>query len=143
MRDISGKHLLMDGFVHDASKLEPAHVMKLFDILVSALGMKYLLRPIAMRVEPNATKVNSDEDDGGWSVMAMITTSHLSIHCWPLRRAFMLDIFSCRDFDATKARILVFEWLGVDKAASHTVDRMGPRIDARENRVPNPPQLHH
>ena len=143
MRDIAGKHLLMDGYVRDASKLEPAHVMKLFDILVSALGMEYLLRPIAMRVEPDPGKVNTTEDDGGWSVMAMITTSHLAIHTWPLRRAFMMDAFSCRDFDATKARILTFEWLGVDTATSRTVDRMGPRIDARENRIPNPPQLHH
>lgn len=38
------------------------------------------------------------ELDSGWSVLALITTSHISVHTWPAHGCFMADIVSCRRF---------------------------------------------
>ena len=29
----------------------------------------------------------------------VLSTSHVALHTWPVRHFFILDVFSCRDFD--------------------------------------------
>jgi len=62
-------------------------------------------------------------------VVCQITTSHISLHGWPLRGAFMMDIFSCKDFDAEAALALVKEGLGVVNWNVTRVDRVDPVQD--------------
>jgi len=126
MRTIAGTHLIMDGYVLDGRKLEPAVIMDMMDALVWALDMQYLQRPLAARVPLDPAKLESDDDEGGWSVYAQITTSHIAVHCWPLRRAFMLDVFSCRPFDTDKAYKIICDAIGVDRTVKHNIDRSCP-----------------
>ena len=126
MKTINGLHLLIDGYVHDGITLNPDTIVTLFDRLVEALGMQYLQRPTAMRVPLDETKLAGDEDEGGWSVICQITTSHIAIHGWPLRGAFMMDIFSCCDFDVERAKALVSDHLGVRVARYQTIVRSDP-----------------
>jgi len=126
MRTIAGKHLTMDGYVSNAAKLEPESIMSVFDALVWALDMQYLQRPVAMRVPLDRGKLSTDDDEGGWSVYAQITTSHIAIHCWPLRRAFMLDVFSCKTFDHVRAIKVIHEGLDVTLAVQNVHERRGP-----------------
>jgi S-adenosylmethionine decarboxylase len=126
MQKIYGKHLLMEGYVEDPQTLEPEKLCEMFDSLVWALGMQYLQRPMAMRVPLDPVRLGSDEDEGGWSVIAQITTSHISIHTWPLRRAFMLDVFSCRPFDEEVALGIVMNALGVEACTKQMIHRTGP-----------------
>jgi S-adenosylmethionine decarboxylase len=126
MRTIAGTHLIMDGYVVDERKLEPEAVMNMMDALVWALDMQYLQRPVAMRVPIDPSKLESDADEGGWSIYAQITTSHIAVHCWPLRKAFMLDAFSCKPFDADKAIKIIYDALRVDKVVQHVIHREGP-----------------
>lgn len=126
MRQISGTHLLIDGYVEDDKTLEPEAICDLFDRLVEALDMEYLQRPTAMRVSLDPSKLSSDEDEGGWSVIAQITTSHIAIHTWPLRSAFSMDVFSCKEFNADAAKALIYDTLRVDTACSQVIERRGP-----------------
>ena len=126
MKTIGGLHLLIDGYVRDGNILNPDTLTSLFDRLVETLGMQYLQRPTSIRVTMDPAKLETHEDDGGWSVICQITTSHISLHGWPMRGAFMMDIFSCVDFDADKARSVVKEVLDVTHWNVQQIRRMDP-----------------
>ena len=126
MIEIRGLHLTMDGFVRSSESLQPQHITQVFDELVEALGMQYLQAPLAAFVPSREERLQTEEDEGGWSVFAQITTSHIAIHCWPARKAFMLDVFSCKTFDGHKAKRLLHERLNVTTAVTEIHERLGP-----------------
>lgn len=113
MADIDGLHLLVDGQVEDVSVFTRENLDQLLRRLVVDLDMTMLLEPQFKEVELNPKELTKDgfSDDGGVSAFCMISTSHISIHVWPLRGMFMADIFSCKRFDSTKARRTVIEFL--------------------------------
>ena len=127
MHKIAGTHLLIDGYTRDGNRLNPDTICDLFDRLVDVLGMQYLQRPQAIRVPIDPAKLETGEDEGGWSVICQITTSHISLHGWPMRGAFMMDVFSCREFDPKLAEGLVRDMLDVTEAQATVVTRTDPR----------------
>lgn len=131
MKKISGVHLLIDGYVRDGKTLNPDTICNMFDRLVETLNMQYLQRPTAIRVAMDPAKLQTGEDEGGWSVICQITTSHISLHGWPLRGAFMMDIFSCCDFNPDAARRVVEETLGVIEANVQLIKRYDPKHDKK------------
>jgi len=130
MTSIYGKHLLIDGYVAKSSVLKPDLLCSLFDALVDALDMTYLQRPTAIKVSTDSKKLETDDDDGGWSVICQITTSHIALHSWPLRGAFMMDIFSCKPYDSDRATQIVYEFLGVTDANIQLIERPDPRTSS-------------
>jgi S-adenosylmethionine/arginine decarboxylase-like enzyme len=109
MNIIDGLHLLVDGNVQETALFEEANLDAMFRELVAALSMELIFGPYFKKVEIDPSKLTGDkfQDEGGLSAFAMISTSHISIHCWPLRRTFMADIFSCKLFShETALRIL-------------------------------------
>lgn len=128
MKTIAGRHLIIDAYVRDGSVLEnPDALCRMFDVLVDELGMEYLQPPTAMRVPTDPARLETDDDDGGWSVICQITTSHIALHGWPLRKAVMMDVFSCHDFDVDRAKAVIWEHLGVTDANVLDVTRTDPR----------------
>jgi len=71
--------------------------------LVEILGMRLLGQPHMYEVETEIAKLNVEpfEDEGGVTGVCVLSTSHCAVHTWPLRPFFVMDIFSCRDFDAS------------------------------------------
>ena len=69
--------------------------------LIEALGMRPLCEPLIANVPLEVEKLGAVpfEDEGGISVIRMLSTSHIAIHCFPLRHEFYLDIYSCREFN--------------------------------------------
>src|SRR5579871_6873801 len=69
--------------------------------LISLLGMRMLGEPHLYEVETEIAKLGVEpfEDEGGVTGVCVLSTSHCAIHTWPLRPYFVLDVFSCRDFD--------------------------------------------
>jgi S-adenosylmethionine/arginine decarboxylase-like enzyme len=53
------------------------------------------------------------EDEGGKTLHALLSTSHLSIHGWPHRSIFMFDLVSCRRFDQAQVEAIVRERFNV------------------------------
>lgn len=140
MNTISGRHLIVDAYVRNGSVLEdPDALCHMFDVLVDELGMEYLQRPAAYRVPPDPSRVGTNEDDGGWSVICQITTSHIALHGWPLRKAVMLDVFSCREFDTERALAILWDHLGIAEANIRNIERTDPRLQPLEPPTEAPP----
>ena len=69
--------------------------------LVDLLGMRLLGAPHLYEVETEIAKLGVEpfEDEGGVTGVCVLSTSHCTIHTWPLRPFFVMDVYSCRDFD--------------------------------------------
>jgi S-adenosylmethionine/arginine decarboxylase-like enzyme len=75
------------------------------DLLTKAvplIGMTLLDAPRMYSVELELEKLGKEifEDEGGVTGSGVLSTSHIHLHGWPLRRKFDLDIYSCRPFNA-------------------------------------------
>ena len=68
------------------------------------------------------------EDEGGITSIQVISTSHLSLHAWPLQSFFSLDSFSCKDFDAEVALDIIREEMGVIAESTHVIPRFKPDL---------------
>lgn len=100
----------------------------MFRRLVDALDMQILSGPNFIEVPLDTSKLKSDtfQDDGGITGFMVISTSHVSIHCRPLRNFFSMDVFSCKNFDAPRAIGVIKEHLGLDRVNISNVDRTEP-----------------
>jgi len=125
----AGWHLLYDALV------DPAHVSELNDTefleralldLVGLLDMDVLDGPRFRKVELDPGQLETDSDDGGVTGIVLISTSHVSIHTWPLRERFSLDVFSCQHFSEDVVQDFLKERLNVKKKASRWVARNWP-----------------
>jgi hypothetical protein len=74
-----------------------------------------------IKLEPE--KLETDDDEGGVSYFCQITTSHIAAHTWELRRAIMLDVFSCKPFDTSVVFRVLDQYLNFDHYVVHVVDR--------------------
>ena len=131
MKYIKGTHLTIDGYVGCEDVFSQPSVFELIYQLVSALSMSILTEPVAKVVPINSSKLESEEDEGGISYFCMITTSHIALHVWPLRQAFMMDIFSCVPFDTKLAENIVCSYLDVTHKNSNVLFRTDPKIEIK------------
>jgi S-adenosylmethionine/arginine decarboxylase-like enzyme len=86
---------LAKGTPNDRGKLQTAVTE-----LIAVLGMRQL-SIMSVTVPKAIEKLGAVpfEDEGGVSVCSVLSTSHVAIHTWPLRKVFSMDVFSCRDFE--------------------------------------------
>ena len=79
--------------------------------MVEALGMRCLGEPHTYEVEEEIEKLGVEpfEDEGGVTGVCVLSTSHCAIHTWPLRSFFVMDVYSCRDFDEQIVRTMIRE----------------------------------
>lgn len=123
----SGWHLMLDAIVRDPGWIgDIDRIRSYFLDVIPRLGMELLDGPRITEVPLDLARVDIDEDDGGITGTCLITTSHLSIHTWPLRRRFSLDVFSCRPFDPQIVIDAAEEHFGVATFTSHWVERRWP-----------------
>ena len=124
----AGRHLIIDGYVKDAKVFEEGKLMCLFYDLAKSLDMTIIHGPVFKEVELDPSKLTSDvfKDEGGITGFAVISTSHMAIHCWPLRKFFSLCVFSCKEFDTSKAMSVMSETLGFASINVMSIDRTKP-----------------
>jgi len=128
----AGLHLIADGYVENPSVFTRETIERLFSQVVSALDMKALDLPhiYEVPVDPEVLKrvqeTGKFEDEGGITAVCVISTSHLSIHCWPLQSFFSLDVFSCKSFNSDVAFSIIREVLGVKQANVTVLQRRRP-----------------
>ncbi len=78
-------------------------------ILSDGLGVQLAAKDLATFIDMDILGIKSyavgkDVDSGpGWSVTAVITTSHIAIHTWPEQGFVMADIVSCKPYDQEAA----------------------------------------
>jgi S-adenosylmethionine/arginine decarboxylase-like enzyme len=133
MKDSAGLHLVMDAYVADSSVFTRERLEDLFAKIVEALEMKPLDKaqvyevPVDPEVLERVKRTGTFEDEGGISSIQVISTSHLSLHAWPLQNKFSLDAFSCKDFNAGLAINIIREMMGVTTDHVHVIQRTFPR----------------
>lgn len=126
---VAGWHLFIDATVsNDCSELlnDCDHINDFFIDLVKILNMEILDGPRLTQVPYAEENLYNDHDDGGVSGVCLITTSHLSIHTWPLRNKFSLDAYSCKEFDCEKALDFIKDRFGVEKLSHQWHTRFWP-----------------
>ncbi len=119
-----GRHIKIVGY-GATSLLGSVDVVRDFLIsLVHKLGMRPLGLPQMHDVAIDLSKMNVEpfEDEGGVTGTVVLSTSHCSIHTWPAREKplFVLDVYSCRDFNAVEVADHASERLGA--FAYHATD---------------------
>ena len=95
-----GKHFLLDLFGVDAVLLRE---MELFsDFILPELG-----DCMAEVLDQSSHKFPGE---GGYTYLALLSTSHFSIHTWPERNCCAIDMFSCGEIasDALIERVIKF-----------------------------------
>lgn len=124
----AGRHVILDGFVQSPEVFSDKNLDEMFKKLVSVLDMEIIYGPkfIEVQLDPQKLKSETFSDEGGISGFMMISTSHVSIHCWPLRKFFSMDCFSCKDYDVRKAVGVIKEYLGVERVNILNVERTQP-----------------
>jgi S-adenosylmethionine decarboxylase len=110
-----GRHIKVLGKGSPDALRSLAGVKEFLTDLVFSLGMRPLGDTHMYEVEEEIEKLGVEpfEDEGGVTGFCVLSTSHCAIHTWPLRGFFVMDVYSCRDFDAAVVRKLVAERLGV------------------------------
>ena len=94
----TGRHVVIDAWTQQAHIINDAELVgDLLNELVELVGMQ-ILRPAEIVAVPLDPSVTSGEDDGGVTGTVILTTSHASVHTWPLRGHVSFDLFSCKDF---------------------------------------------
>lgn len=133
MNDSAGVHLIVDGYVKDGAIFTKSFLEKLFKDMAIALDMKIIMGPnfIEVPVDPEVLKrvqeTGNFEDEGGITGLCVISTSHMSLHAWPLQGFFSLDAFSCKTFDHEKALHLLREAMAVSSDNVTVLHRNKPR----------------
>jgi len=128
----AGVHIIMDARVRDPVVFERSALVDLFDEVVKALGMTALdeVKVYEVPVDPaileRVKRTGNFEDEGGISTIQVISTSHLTLHAWPLQKYFALDAFSCKDYDAEFALDLIRKRLGATGEVTIVVRRRKP-----------------
>jgi len=124
--EIDGLHLIVDGLVESPKFVfTKKNLRNLLLQLVKDLDMQLILGPLFHNVKIDESKLTGDvfQDEGGVSGFCMIGTSHISIHVWPLRQHFSMDIFSCKQFDSSRAQTTINNFLDPKHAAFTEVRR--------------------
>ena len=128
----AGLHIVMDAYVRDSSVFTRENIETLFVKLTAALDMKALDKPMTYEVPVDPAVLarvkatGKFEDEGGITSFQVISTSHMSLHAWPLQSFLSLDAFSCKDFNADLALSIIRESLGVTHENTTVIQRRKP-----------------
>ncbi len=88
-----GEHITIDGYGGNEALLDSQeNVLKTINGLVTLLGMKLLAQPNVYHADSNNKK-----DPGGWTGVAVIMESHISIHTFPKRGFLSADVYTCKN----------------------------------------------
>lgn len=109
-----GRHIKVLGKGDATAMGSVENVKAMLSELVGALGMRMLGNAHMYEVETEISKLGVEpfEDEGGVTGVAVLSTSHVSIHTWPLRPFFVMDVYSCRDFEPAVVETVLAKHLG-------------------------------
>lgn len=128
----NGRHIIIDGEVRNAEVFSHENLTDMFHQLVKTLDMEIIQGPLFKDVELDPSKLNGDvfQDEGGTTGYCLISTSHMAIHTWPLRKFFSMDVFSCKEYDVEKALDVIKKYLGISDMALTSLVRSGAKTMA-------------
>lgn len=91
-----GLHLMLDAYEGDKEKLnDMARVFRFLRDLPPRIGMHILMPPVVLE----ASDMGTGFDTGGYTGVVIIAESHISIHTFPGKGFFTMDVYSCSNFE--------------------------------------------
>lgn len=136
-----GRHIKVLGRGNPKLLGDAATVRTMLTELVGTLGMRMLGDAHMYEVETEIAKLGVEpfEDEGGVTGVCVLSTSHCSIHTWPLRPFFVMDVYSCRDFDGVEVERHLRAALG---AYDLQVTDVSAALEYKFESTPPRPELH-
>lgn len=115
----------LDGIVKREERgilANPSRLSTVINRVADSCGMT-ILNLMVSNIKEDLSKLHKEvfEDEGGVSVVALISTSHIALHGWPNRRRFMLDVVSCRSFSTASLYIQTIADLCVETVVHYDV----------------------
>ena len=117
-------HLIIDGFGCDYQQLaDSERVRQFLDTYPDAIQMTKVTEP-AVHVYHGPKP-----EDWGVSGFVIIAESHISVHTFPDRGHVNIDVFSCKEFDATKAVAEIRQVFSIAQVKTWMLDRGLEHLD--------------
>ncbi len=114
-----GPHLMVDGYEGNYEVLASVEAITEFlDMLPKEIGMTKIMPPYVFKYDGG-----DKPEDWGVSGFVIIAESHISIHTFPEKGYFSIDIFSCKDFDMDRALDIIKSFFGTEKLEIRTTNR--------------------
>jgi len=114
-----GPHLMVDGYEGSFEALASIeNVTRFLDELPAQIGMTKIMPPYVFKYDGG-----EKPEDWGISGFVIIAESHISIHTFPEKGYFSIDIFSCKDFNIKEAIDIIKEFFQTDKLEIQTTSR--------------------
>ena len=111
-------HLAIDGYGAPPEKLRDTDlVYRFLDECPHAIGMTKIIPPQVY------TYHGKTPEDWGVSGFVIIAESHISVHTFPDRQYVNIDIFSCKDFDATSSLEVAKRTFALPEVKVFTLER--------------------
>ncbi|HIE59551.1 MAG TPA: adenosylmethionine decarboxylase [Persephonella sp.] len=114
-----GPHLMVDGYNASYEKLASVEAITNFlDMLPAQIEMTKIMPPYVFKYDGG-----DKPEDWGVSGFVIIAESHISIHTFPEKKYFSIDIFSCKEFDIEKALNIIKEYFETEDLEVRTTER--------------------
>jgi S-adenosylmethionine decarboxylase len=111
-------HVTIDGYGGDRAKLASEDLVR--DLLTrypAEIGMTAISEPYVRRY------VGEKPEDWGVSGFVLIAESHITIHTFVEHGQVWVDIFSCKEFDATRAVLDIKHAFGLRDITTRLLER--------------------
>lgn len=109
-------HLMLDGYGADPVKLNDLSLLfETLNELPSKIGMNKIGFPHLAQFK--------EDEIAGISGIIMIVESHISIHTYPNKEYFSMDVYSCKQFDHQKVIELIQGTYQIKHLDINVIDR--------------------
>lgn len=106
-----GPHLMLDGYGCDEKRLDDIKFIYAFlSNFPKLINMRKIMPPYVFYHDGG-----NKPEDRGFSGIVIIAESHISIHTYPSKGFVVMDIFSCKEFDTTKAVDIIVKAFNIEK----------------------------
>lgn len=113
-----GNHLIIDAYGCNRKHIDNMEIIRIF--------LKELAQKIDMKIidGPKVIKHEADnKEERGVTGFTILAESHISIHTYPEKGFFSLDIFTCKEFDMENAKNFVKRTFSVKKLKDFLIKR--------------------
>jgi len=110
---------MVDGYDANYEVLASVEAVTNFlDELPKEIGMTKIMPPYVFKYDGG-----DKPEDWGVSGFVIIAESHISVHTFPEKGYFSIDIFSCKDFDVDRAIEIIKEYFGTERLEIKQTER--------------------
>ena len=111
-----GNHLILDG-TSNAKLDDPEFIRKFLITLPKKIKMKAISKPLIINQKAK------EESESGITGTIILAESNITIHTYPSKKWFALDIFSCNEFPINKTIKYLTKKLKLTKYKKHLLKR--------------------